>query len=95
MGAQARGNLKPRKTNYWAEAKGVTMTWTTERRKRQAELITTWKPLERSTGPRTPAGKETVAQNPWKGGHRQKLRELARLVNLELRQSRDLVASLK
>jgi hypothetical protein len=51
--------------------------WTLERRARQAELIRTWRPWEHSTGPRTPAGKAIVARNAWKGGLRQKLRELA------------------
>ena len=36
------------------------MTWTKERRERQAELIRTWKPWTRSTGPRTAAGKATI-----------------------------------
>ena len=65
--------------------------WTLERRKRQAELIGTWKPWERSTGPRTAEGRLAVARNAWKGGHRQQLRELAQLVNEEVRQARDLV----
>lgn len=69
------------------------MTWTTERRQKQAMMIRTWKPWERSTGPKTPAGKAAVARNPWKGGHRQKLRDLIYLVNAEIRQARELVAS--
>jgi hypothetical protein len=36
------------------------MTWTKERRARQAELIRTWKPWTRSTGPRTAAGKAAL-----------------------------------
>ncbi len=52
--------------------------WTAERRARQAELIRTWKPWERSTGPRTTEGKERTARNGFKGGHRAELRELAK-----------------
>ena len=68
-------------------------TWTTERRQRQAELITTWKPWERSTGPKTPDGKVTVSRNAWTGGLRAQLRELSKLVNAEVRASRELVNS--
>lgn len=70
------------------------MTWTTERRKRQAELIRTWKPWESSTGPRTESGKVAVRSNAYKGGQRQKLRELVSLVNKQVRQSKELLASL-
>ena len=42
------------------EQSEVLMTWTKERRARQAELIRTWKPWKRSTGPRTPAGKARI-----------------------------------
>jgi len=59
--------------------------WTSERKARQAELIKTWRPWERSTGPRTEQGKATVARNAWKGGHRGQLQELRRT----LRQQRD------
>lgn len=66
--------------------------WTLERRQRQAEAIRRWKPWEQSTGPVTPEGRERVSRNAWKGGHREKLRELIKLVNAEVRASRDLVA---
>lgn len=51
--------------------------WTLERRQRQAELIRTWRPWEQSTGPRTDDGKAVAALNSWKGGVRQRLREVA------------------
>ena len=54
--------------------------WSAERRTRQSELIRRWKPWERSTGPKTPMGKAKVCQNAFKGGWRQKLRELQRLL---------------
>lgn len=62
--------------------------WTPERRDRQAQAIKTWKPWERSTGPKSLEGKAKVARNPWRGGHRQKLRELAKEINLEIRLAR-------
>ncbi|CAN5738932.1 hypothetical protein BH11PSE12_BH11PSE12_04030 [soil metagenome] len=66
--------------------------WTTERRKRQAELIRQWAPWAKSTGPRSQAGKAAVSRNSWRGGHRQQLRELSKLVNEEIRQARDMIA---
>lgn len=70
------------------------MTWTTERRKKQAELIRTWRPWESSTGPKTDGGKAAVSANAYKGGQRQKLRELVSLVNKQVRQSKELLACL-
>jgi hypothetical protein len=37
--------------------------WTPERRQRQSKMIKQWKPWEKSTGPRTEAGKQSTAQN--------------------------------
>ena len=51
---------------------------TKEHRALSAELIRKWRPWEKSTGPRTEAGKAAVAQNAFKGGERQLLRELRR-----------------
>jgi len=67
--------------------------WTPERRKRQAELIRQWAPWAKSTGPKSQAGKERVARNSWRGGHRQQLRELSKMVNAEIRQARELVST--
>lgn len=44
--------------------------WTPERRKRQAEMIRSWKPWEQSTGPKTPEGKEACKLNAEKHGMR-------------------------
>lgn len=63
--------------------------WTPERRARQAELIRTWQPWARSTGPRTAAGKAKASRNAWKGGHWQQLRELRRMVNAEIHEARE------
>lgn len=68
------------------------MSWTAERRKQQAEAIKAWRPWEKSTGPKTPEGKQRVSRNPWRGGHRQQLREIIRMVNAEVTQSRELLA---
>jgi hypothetical protein len=70
------------------------MTWTLERRAKQSEAIRQWKPWNKSTGPKTAEGKSKVASNAWRGGHRQQLRELSKMVNEEIRHSRKLVASL-
>lgn len=65
--------------------------WTPERRARQAALIREWKPWERSTGPRTAEGKARAARNPFKGGYRQRLRDLARALNAALRSQREAI----
>jgi hypothetical protein len=62
-----------------------------ERRAKQAELIKTWRPWERSTGPVSREGRAKVARNAWKGGHRQQLRELFSQVNAEIRAAKSLL----
>ena len=64
--------------------------WTLERRARQAELIRTWRPWEQSTGPRSDAGKATVARNAWKGGMRTMLRKVTEALRMQARFGRDL-----
>lgn len=54
--------------------------WTPERRAKQSAAIRQWQPWERSTGPRTAAGKARVSRNAWKGGTRDALRLLAKLL---------------
>ena len=68
-------------------------TWTPERRARQAELIRQWQPWAKSTGPKSPEGRQRVSNNAWTGGHRAQLRELSKMVNAEVRASRELVNS--
>ena len=63
--------------------------WTPERQARQSALIRTWKPWERSTGPKSPAGKAVSANNAFKGGHWRELRALAVAMNALLREQRD------
>ena len=53
---------------------------TPEHRKLRAELIRRWKPWEKSTGPRTEEGKAKVAKNADKGGQREVLRLLSRML---------------
>lgn len=54
--------------------------WTPERRARQAELIQQWRPWEKSTGPKTLAGKAVVSQNAYTGGTWRLLRDLSRVL---------------
>ena len=68
-------------------------TWTPERRARQAELIRTWQPWAKSTGPRSLEGRQRVSRNAWTGGHRVQLRELSKLINEQARASRELINS--
>ena len=67
--------------------------WTLERRARQAALIRTWKPWEKSTGPRSVEGKARAARNGDKGGAwrelRDELREFKKAANDLLRRQRD------
>jgi hypothetical protein len=67
--------------------------WTQERRRKRAELIRGLRPWAKSTGPRSPEGKERVGRNAWTGGHRAQLRELTKMVNAECRQARELIAA--
>jgi hypothetical protein len=54
--------------------------WTAERRARQSALIRQWRPWDKSTGPKSDAGKAKVARNPDKGGTRPMLRELVKVL---------------
>lgn len=54
--------------------------WTPERKAKHAEAIKRWKPWEKSTGPKTEAGKAVSSRNGWKGGEREVMREISRLL---------------
>jgi hypothetical protein len=56
----------------------MSASWTPERRARQAAQIRLSRPWERSTGPRSEAGKARSSRNAYKGGTRRELRELRR-----------------
>ena len=73
----------------------MALSWTPERRARQAALIRNWKPWQQATGPRTPDGKATTSRNAYKGGHWLMLRELSRLVNAEVKAGRELATPLQ
>lgn len=45
-------------------------SWTQERKEKQRAAIYRWRPWEKSTGPKTLAGKDAVARNAWKHGGR-------------------------
>ena len=60
--------------------------WTLERRKRQAEMIKTWRPWEKSTGPKTAEGKQASAKRGHKGGRREILRSLSRKLRTQQRE---------
>ncbi len=59
--------------------------WTEERRKKHAESIKRWKPWNKSTGPRSAAGKARSSKNALKHGQR----------SAEMRLLRSLIASQK
>lgn len=57
---------------------GTKSAWTPERRARQAELIRAAKPWEKSTGPRTDAGKAKSSQNAYIGDwYHEAMRQIA------------------
>ena len=62
--------------------------WTEQRRLQQAKAIQRWKPWAQSTGPRSAEGKARVSRNAWRGGERQKLRELSKEFNALFRATR-------
>jgi len=53
---------------------------TAEHRRLRGELIQRWKPWEQSSGPRTADGKARSSRNGYKGGERDMLRALAKLL---------------
>ena len=65
--------------------------WTPERKAKHAEAIRRWKPWEKSTGPKTPEGKEVSKMNGWKGGQRNLDRKLSKLLSDQRRQLRILL----
>ena len=55
--------------------------WTLEERQRQAELIRTWKPWEKSTGAKTAKGKVRSRMNAQKhGGYSAIMKELKKVL---------------
>ena len=65
--------------------------WTQERRTRQAEQILTWRPWERSTGPRTAAGKARSSRNADKPeSFNRRTRELKKKVATLMAQAKEI-----
>ena len=84
---RARGKFNPSQADYWI--RHMAHGWTSERRAKQSAAIRQWRPWERSTGPRTAAGKARVARNAYKGGgQKEALRTLARLLRELRREAR-------
>jgi len=69
--------------------------WTPERRARQAAAIKTWRPWERSTGPRTAEGKAASSRNAFKGGLAAELRAISKQVNELLREQREILREVR
>jgi hypothetical protein len=67
------------------------MTWTPERKAKQSQAIRQWQPWLKSTGAKTAEGKAVVSRNAFKGGHREQLRALSKMVNEEIKQARELL----
>lgn len=62
--------------------------WTRQRRQRQSKAIRSWRPWEKSTGPRSAEGKAKVARNADKGGEWRRLRAEVKEWQRLLRQQR-------
>lgn len=56
--------------------------WSPERRAKQAERIREWAPWEKSSGPKTDAGKSAASKNADKGGQRVALRGASRALRM-------------
>ena len=80
-------NMQAAQTELLEQRHGQGLTL--ERRVKQAALIRNWKPWAQSTGPRTAEGKAVASRNAFKGGHRAKLRELARELDAVLCEQRN------
>jgi hypothetical protein len=58
--------------------------WTPERRARQAAHIQSWRPWERSSGPKSDSGRARASRNAFKGAERPALRQLVAAANATL-----------
>ena len=76
--ARAGGKPVMSTTNY--QEMPLSYVRTPEHRRLRAQLVHRWRPWERSTGPKSAAGKARSSLNAWKGGVRPRLRELGRVL---------------
>jgi hypothetical protein len=83
--ARTREFTKTAQPKYWRRMS--TNGWTPARRRQQARAIRRWRPWDRTTGPRTVAGKARSAHNRDRGGRRQ--RELMRALDAAIRAQRE------
>lgn len=65
--------------------------WTVAERQRQAELIKQWQPWQNSTGAKTSKGKAISSRNAFKGGFRQELIELRKLLRKQQNNLKEIV----
>lgn len=64
----------------------MSRTWTEAQKQRQRELIQTWKPWTKSTGPRSDAGKQISSRNAYTGGLWLEVRALCKVGTVLIRQ---------
>jgi hypothetical protein len=80
-----RKKIKIIQTNYWSIP--MANGWTLERKARQAVLIQSWQPWNKSTGARTPEGKAVSSRNAHKGG----IRSICKNMNILFRDYKDMM----
>lgn len=74
---------------------GKASGWTPERRAKAAERMRRRKPWEKSTGPKTEAGKATASRNAYKGGHRPRHRAKMRLMKESGKAALEMIALMR
>ncbi len=67
--------------------------WTPERRAKQAAAIRRWKPWQKSTGPKSTAGKQKASQNAYKEGGWAELQRELRVLKKMMREQEEMLAS--
>jgi hypothetical protein len=82
---QVAFELAAKLTIEWLREFGESIPKHRQRCKRQAKLIHTWRPWEKSTGPKTPEDKAKVLRNADKGGTWKLLCELSRALREQRR----------
>lgn len=70
----------------------ATRKWTAEQRMQQSLKIRQWQPWQNSTGAKTPKGKAISSRNAFKGGFRQELIELRKLLRKQQNNLKEIVS---